>query len=190
LKKYVRFLIIFPLILGGCSFDYGDSAGEDTGPDLIMNDVEYVRVRDGNPQVRFEAEYAERYEKQQTMELRHFTFEQFDTAGVEINSKGRVDEASVELESGNIHMKGGVRIEVESEDITIETESLEWQDKERAILGAEGDPVGVLRSDGTSFTGYGFTADARKRTWSFSGAVEGTYVHEDKDDDDTTESDE
>jgi LPS export ABC transporter protein LptC len=186
----LRFLLIFPLLLIGCSFDYGDSAEEDTGPDLIMNNVEYVRVRDGKPQVRFEAEYAERYEKQQTMELRHFTFEQFDTTGNEINSMGKVDEASVELESGNIHMKGGVRIEVDSEDITIETESLEWQDKERIILGLEGEPVGVLKSDGTSFTGYGFSADARKRTWTFSGAVEGTYVHEDKEEDDTSESEE
>jgi LPS export ABC transporter protein LptC len=176
-RFFLGFIILFGL-LSACSFDYGDSLEEDTGPDLIMNDVTYVRVRDGRPQVRFEAEYAERYEKRQIMELKNFKFEQFDTAGLEINSLGSVGQASIELESGNIHMSDGVWIEVDSEDITIETTALEWQDKERLIHGAEGDPVEVFRSDGTTFTGHGFSADARRRTWSFSGGVYGTYVHE------------
>ncbi|MDR2746047.1 MAG: LPS export ABC transporter periplasmic protein LptC, partial [Treponema sp.] len=69
-------LLVFFLILG-CSFDYGEGNAEDSGlPDLVMNDVEYVRVRDGDPQVKFRAERAERYENRQLMELRNFSFEQ------------------------------------------------------------------------------------------------------------------
>jgi LPS export ABC transporter protein LptC len=178
------FSVLAPLLaaLGGsCSFDYGTTAAEDTNqPDIIMNDVEYVRVRDGDPVVRFQAQRAERYEKRQTMELREFVFEQFGNHGEDINAAGRAGTASVELESGNIRLGGGVSIAVDSEDITIETEMLDWQDKERVLSGEAGGEVNILRENGTSFTGWGFTANTRSRTWEFAGGVDGTYIHDDE----------
>jgi LPS export ABC transporter protein LptC len=176
--------IFLILTFAACSFDYGDDVSEDTGlPDVVMNDVEYVRIRDGNPVVRFIAEGAERYESRQTMELKNFSFEQFTTADEDVSALGRAGNASVELDSGNIHMKNGVRIEVDSEDIAIETKTLDWQDKDRQLFAGAGEPVSILRSDGTSFTGWGFSADTRRRTWSFTEGVEGTYVDDDDDDD-------
>jgi LPS export ABC transporter protein LptC len=173
---------------GACSFDYGDSES-DAGdqPDIIMRDVEYVRIRDGDPLVRFQAETAERYEKRQTMELRNFSFEQFGSQGEEINAVGRAGNASVELDSGNIHLDNGVRIAVDSEDITIETNILDWQDKERILSGPETSPVDIQRSDGTSFTGIGFSAQTRERIWGFDSGVSGTYVHEDDDEEEDGE---
>jgi LPS export ABC transporter protein LptC len=169
------------LLQGACSFDYGPSEEEgDDQPDVVMNDVEYVRVRDGDPVVRFRAESAERYETRQTMELRNFSFEQFNTRGDEINAEGRAGTALVELDSGNIQMDQGISITVESEDITIETTSLAWQDKERTLSGREYGLVDVRRSDGTSFSGRGFFANARERSWSFSAGAEGSYFHEDE----------
>ncbi|MDR0622827.1 MAG: LPS export ABC transporter periplasmic protein LptC [Treponema sp.] len=174
------------LILWGCTFDYGTSEAEDSGqPDIIMNDVEYVRVRDGDPVVRFQAQRAERYEKRQTMELRDFSFEQFGNHGEDINAAGRAGTASVELDSGNIHLGGGVSIAVDSEDITIETGRLDWQDKERILSGEAGGAVNILRENGTSFTGRGFTANVRSRTWGFSDGVDGTYIHDDEEEEDS-----
>jgi LPS export ABC transporter protein LptC len=178
---FIEFFFLIS-IFTACSFDYGPDSSEDSGlPDVVMNDVQYIRVRDGNPVVRFEAEGAERYESRQTMELKNFTFEQFNTAAEDVNVIGRAGNASVELESGNIHMKDGVRIEVDSEDIAIETKTLDWQDKERQLFAGTGEPVEILRSDGTSFTGWGFSADARRRTWTFENGVQGTYIDEDED---------
>jgi LPS export ABC transporter protein LptC len=174
-------LMLMLLLLTSCSFDYGDT-GEKTPeqPDILMRDLEYVRVRGGDPQVRFRAEGAERYENQQTMELRNFSFEQFNPKGTDVSAVGRAGSAHVELDSGNIHMDQGVRIDVESEDITIETRELRWRDKERVLAAGEGDPVEILRSDGTNFSGRGFSADVRNRTWTFSDGIEGIYVHEDE----------
>ncbi|MDR0377304.1 MAG: LPS export ABC transporter periplasmic protein LptC [Spirochaetaceae bacterium] len=181
------FLIV---VLGACSFDYGPASLEnDAVPDVVMNDVEYVRVKDGNPLVRFEAEGAERYEKRQTMELKNFSFEQFDAAADVVNATGRAANASVQLESGNIHMKNGVLIQVDSEDIAIETQSLEWQDTERRLSAGAGEPVAIRRMDGTSFTGWGFSADVRHRTWSFTDGVQGVYIETDDDADDDEEDD-
>jgi LPS export ABC transporter protein LptC len=174
------FVFLASLLVPGCSFDYGERGGEDTGlPDLVMNDVEYVRVRDGDPQVRFQAERAERYENQQLMELRNFSFEQFSNHGGEIDSSGRAAAARVELDSGNIGISGGVSLSVDSEDITIETERLDWQDKERQLSGDPEAPVRIFKDDGTSFQGRGFRANTRSRNWEFTGSVGGSYIHED-----------
>ncbi|MDR1351769.1 MAG: LPS export ABC transporter periplasmic protein LptC, partial [Treponema sp.] len=168
------------MIFLACSFDYGEmSQDSEDQPDIIMQDVEYVRMRDGYPVVRFTAEEAQRFEKKQAMELDHFKFEQFETHADNVNATGSAGLASIELDSGNIHMQGGVQIDVQSEDITIATTTLEWQDKERQLSTGEAEQVNITRSDGTSFTGWGFSADARRRSWEFKNGVEGTYVEKD-----------
>jgi LPS export ABC transporter protein LptC len=181
-------ILLASLFVFGCSFDYGEGNGEDSGlPDLVMDNVEYVRVRDGDPQVKFQAERAERYENRQLMELRNFSFEQFSNHGGEVDSTGRAAAARVELDSGNIGISGGVSLSVDSEDITIETERLDWQDKERQLSGDPEAPVRIFKDDGTSFQGWGFTANTRSRNWEFTGSVGGSYYHEDKDDEEETD---
>jgi LPS export ABC transporter protein LptC len=179
-------LCILGSLLAGCSFDYGAAGDGDSAlPDIVMNDVEYVRVRDGDPQVRFRAERAERYEDKQLMELRNFSFEQFTRHDGETDSTGRARSARVELDSGNIGLYDGVSLSVDSEDIVIETESLNWQDKERQLSGSPDAEVRILRDDGTNFRGRGFSANTRSRRWEFAGPIGGVYVHED--DEDTTD---
>ena len=165
------------ILLTACSFDYDTASGSDKGrPDIVMDNLEYVRVRGGDPLVRFQAEHAERWEESQTMDLRNFSFEQLEDHGETINAAGRAGDAAVQLNSGNLTLKNGVRISIESEDITIRTASLEWKDKEKTLSGAPENEVDIERSDGTSFSGRGFFADARNRTWNFSGEVFGKYV--------------
>jgi LPS export ABC transporter protein LptC len=184
-KDFV-FILLASFCALGCSFDYGANNGEDTGlPDLVMTDVEYVRVRDGDPQVRFRAELAERYEDRQLMELRNFSFEQFSRHGEDIDSTGKAAAARVELDSGNIGISGGVSLSVDSEDITIETESLDWQDRERQLSGDPEASVRIVRDDGTSFQGRGFKANTRSRSWEFTGPVSGVYIHEDNEEEDS-----
>jgi LPS export ABC transporter protein LptC len=172
------------LWLAGCSFDYGASlSGDEESPDIIMNDVEYVRVRDGDLQVRFKAELAERYEESRIMELKNFSFEQFERHGGEANATGSAGQAHVELDSGDIELAGGVTLAVESEDIVIETGKLDWKDEQRDLSGDGSAEVRINRANGTSFSGWGFTANARNRSWGFSGGISGTYIHDDEDED-------
>jgi LPS export ABC transporter protein LptC len=183
-KKTCRFVLFSVLgaLFFSCSFNYDTSPEEDKSqPDIIMRDVEYVRIRSGDPVARFQAESAERYEDRQTMNLSNFSFDQFESHGTEINASGSARDASVELDSGNIRMNGDVRIAVDSEDITIETSGLEWRDKERLLSANPDAPVEIFRSDGTRFAGVGFSADTRSRTWEFSGGVGGSYIDEDED---------
>jgi LPS export ABC transporter protein LptC len=169
------------LLLASCTFDYGQQDVADSDqPDIVMMNVEYVRVRSADPLARFKAERAERYEQQQLMKLRNFSFEQFGNHGEDINAFGRAGSAVAEMDTGNIRLADGVRIEVESEDLVIETKELEWKDKERLLLGGETNEVNITQSSGTHFTGVGFQADARRHTWGFEGGVKGSYVYEEK----------
>ena len=175
------FSICAAAVFGACSFDYGAAGETDKNkPDIVMDNLEYVRVRGGDPLMRLEANHAERWEDRQTMDLRDFSFEQMQDHGDSVNAEGQAGEAEVQLDSGDISLKGGVTIRVNSEDVTIKTSLLDWKDKDKILSGRENAEVDIKKSDGTSFTGTGFTADARNRTWSFSGAVKGQYVETDK----------
>jgi len=173
----------FLFSLSSCSFDYGEQAsGEKELPDIVMENVDYMRVRSADPQARFQAERVERYEERRIMELRNFSFEQFSNGGEEVNASGRAGSASVEIDSGDIRLDEGVRIDVDSEDLAIETTWLEWKDKARSLNGGARETVTIYQDNGTAFTGAGFYANARRRTWEFAGSVSGTYVHDDNDD--------
>ena len=182
------FRLLFPavLLLAACTFDYSDLVEETVArPDIVMEDIEYVRVRGGDHLVRFRAERAERWEDRQTMELWDFYFEQLESTpeGVEADAEGWAASASVRLDTGNVSLRGGVTINIESEDIIITTDQLEWRDNERLLFGGAQDEVLIERSDGTSFTGIGFHVNIRDRTWAFTGQVGGTFVEEDEEDD-------
>jgi LPS export ABC transporter protein LptC len=183
-KTIVPFLVFAISLLAGCSFDYGSSLSEEETPDIIMNDVEYARVRDGDLQVRFKAELAERYEESRIMELQNFSFEQFERHGGEVNAAGKAGKAHVELDSGDINLAGGVTLAVESEDIVIETGELDWKDEQRDLSGDESGEVRINRANGTSFSGWGFNANARSRIWGFSRGISGTYIHDDDEEED------
>ncbi|MCL2440208.1 MAG: LPS export ABC transporter periplasmic protein LptC [Treponema sp.] len=192
-KRSVLILLIL-IVAASCSFDYGDlEPSERTLPDLIMENVEYVRVRSSDPIAKFKAERAERYEKQGLMKLEKFSFEQYGERGEEINASGKAGLASINIESGDIFMEDGVRLEVESEEIIIETVQLDWQDSEHILSSGDDIEVNILQENGTNFTGIGLRIDARRREWEFSGAVFGTYIFEDDDDeedDDTGDTEE
>ena len=174
---------LLTLLFASCSFDYGNQEGADKDqPDIVMENVEYVRVRSADPQARFQAERVERYEERQLMKLENFSFEQFGNRGEDINASGRAGSASIEIDTMDIHMNDGVRIDVDSEDLAIETDWLEWKDETRILSSGEEDAVNVYQENGTSFTGIGFQANARQRSWEFSSMVSGTYIHEDDED--------
>jgi LPS export ABC transporter protein LptC len=175
--RIITLLCMAVFVFGRCTFDYGDAASEtDDQADIVMGNVEYVRMRDGDPVVRFRAQQAERYENRQTMELQNFSFEQFYDHGSEVNATGSAGSGLVELDSGNIQLEQSIIIAVDSEDITIETDKLSWEDEKRILAGSDDRPVDIQRSDGTVFSGMGFSADSRRRTWTFTGGVEGSYV--------------
>jgi LPS export ABC transporter protein LptC len=187
---FTFFSLLLTLLLAACSFDY-DASAEDFGndPDVIMKDVEYVRMENALPVVRIRSKEARRYETKHAMEMDGFSFEQYNPVPAEnseipdINVQGIGGSVKIETDSRNLTMAGGVSIDVKSEDILLRTESLSWEDKER-LLSAPGE-VTVTRSDGTQLSGRNLSADTRRRWWRFEEAVSGDVVEEDEEDEET-----
>ena len=183
---FIGCIILF--LLFGCTFDYGEkeASGEEP-PGLIMENVEYIRVRSSDPRARFKAERAERYEKQGVMRIQNMTFEQYGARGNEINALGNAGYASVDIQSGDIFMDKNVRIDVETEDIIIETFQLGWRDEPHILSTPEENEVNIYQDNGTSFTGIGLYVETRSRIWEFKGEAKGLYVQDD-DEDETAEN--
>ena len=174
-----------------CSFDYTEfEPTDDILPGLVMENVEYVRVKSKEPQAKFQADRAEHYDKQSLMKLENIVFEQFGSTVEEVNAQGRIGNAVMETDSGNILMENGVIIEVESEDIVIETENLAWKDELRTLSTGEDEEVSITMKNGTNFIGIGFIADTRRRTWEFKNSVKGEYIFEDDEEVEVEEEDE
>lgn len=156
-------------------------------PDIIMEDMDWVRVRGGGAQAVLSAERAERYEKTRIMVLQNYSFKQYDSSSGAIDSEGSGGKARIELESGNIKMTDAVIINVESENIKLDAADLEWRDKERFLSGGENTQVRIAQENGTDFSGGGFSADMRSRTWLFNSGVSGDYYLEDDDEETGTQ---
>jgi LPS export ABC transporter protein LptC len=184
----ITFLVAAAALNGGCSFDYGNQeAEESTLPDIVMENLDYVRVRSGSPQAHFTAERAERYDRRRTMELSGVQFEQYNLATGELDAKGSAGGAEIELANGNVTLKDGIDLSVESEEITLETEWLAWDDKKRELKGKEEAAVVIKKSGGTDFRGVGLSADVRSRQWEFANGAEGAFEQDDEEDEGTDE---
>lgn len=183
------YLCVFVCIcVAACTFDYGQvEAAESSYPEITMEDMDYARVRKGSLIARLQAEFAERYEKRRRMELKNYSFEQYNTTNEEIDAAGSGGSATVELDTSNIHMFDGVEITVDTEDLALETVRLDWEDGKKSLKGGENDKVRVEQANGTNFDGVGFSADVRSRRWAFSSNASGVYVHEDEEEDEGKE---
>jgi len=183
MRRLSGMLLLLVLLLTACSFEYDTAYEEDEDPDMIMDMVDYVRIEDGNPIIRLRADQVRRYEAKHIMEMDLFNFNQFNAAPEDvkeipgINVRGNGGNARIETDTNNFSMKNGVFFEVKSEDITLETEELSWQDSDRR-LAAPG-KLTITRSDGTTLEGTGFSADTRKKSWEFETDVDGSVVDDD-----------
>jgi len=174
-------LIIF--IACSCTFNYGDSgsSGEEL-PDLVMENVEYMRVRNADPLARIQADRFERYEKLDLIKVKNIVFEQYGERGEEVNVYGRAGRATVYIESQDISMENNVNLEIQTEDIVLETYQLDWQDEPRLLSTEKNNKIHIYRDNGTMFTGTGLQARTRTRTWEFLGEASGVYIHDDEED--------
>ena len=179
------YILLCSLAIMACSFAYDTYQPNDDEPNMVMENAEYVRIKNGSPEIRVQAEEIRQYEAKHTMELDIFTFEQYNPAPVGqaeipgINARGKAGLAQMETDTNNFYMRGGVSLEVVSEDFSLETEEVSWQNEEKT-LKAPGS-VSLNRSNGTTIQGKGFLADVRGRSWEFESAVEGSIIEDDDD---------
>ncbi|WP_304226075.1 LPS export ABC transporter periplasmic protein LptC [Gracilinema caldarium] len=182
LPRYVRNLVLFVTILivsSACSFDYSSvSETESERPDLVMQDVDYVRVKDGKITLHMQADQVDRFEQKRLLQVQNIRFEQFSKENSSPEAVGSAGYAQFWTATSDASFAEGVRITVNSEDLSVEASTLQWNNGQKKLFGPQNDQVLLKRKDGSILSGKGFSADGRSRSWTFAGPVSGTYQEE------------
>jgi lipopolysaccharide export system protein LptC len=178
---FLHFLVVFILVgtvslLLSCSFDYSTiSESEQEKPDLIMQDVDYVRVSDGKISLHMQADQIKRYESKRLLQVQNIHFEQYAKNSLEPDAIGAAGIAQFWTATSDAAFSEGVQIYITSEKLSIEAKSLQWNNSQKKLLGPLDGQVLLKKSDGSILVGKNFSADGRSRSWQFAGPVSGIY---------------
>jgi LPS export ABC transporter protein LptC len=164
------------LVLSACSlagYAAQSDSGEEELPSALFSDYSHTVVERGKKRLELKASRAELYETSKRTVLMDVVFSEYDPDTGEIVSLGRADRAIYHTDTKDAEFSGGVRLESKSQDALLEGEYLRWIDADKRLEGRLDRTVTIGRADGSSVSGAGFEAQARSRSFSFRGSVEG-----------------
>lgn len=171
--------VAFAIQATACSLDYSQvTVSEEMSeqvPDSILHEFSYTVVEGGKPSVRVDAERAEFFEKSDRTYVTGLTFREYDEQG-ELVTEGTADYAEFHTDTESAELEGGLRFYSSTEEATVETEYLYWDNEEKLLTGREDDRVRIEEDSGSRLDGIGFEADVRRRLIDFAGPVSGRFV--------------
>lgn len=168
--------------LSGCSFDYGTSpeGPQAERPSAVFYGFTHTVMSDGAKLLELRAEKAESYASDGRTALHGVSFTEYDRASGKPSASGEAEEAVFYAETENAEFSGSIRISSLRDDASLVAEHLEWNGKEKTLSGGLDRTVAIKRGDGSWVRGAGFSADARRRSFSYREAVEGAMVTKDE----------
>jgi LPS export ABC transporter protein LptC len=169
--------------LAACSIDYqGASVGEQASagiPDTVALGLLHRIHKDGRLSLELEAARAETYNAKSTTILTDAHFIEFDEKGGTA-TEGRARTVVFHSDTENAEISGDVRVHSAAEKADVRADTLDWENKTKRLTAPPAEQVRIRKDDGSSLIGSGFTGDFRSREVTFTGAVQGTYVWEEK----------
>jgi LPS export ABC transporter protein LptC len=164
------------LALSACSlagYAPQPESGVEELPAAVFSDYAHTVVERGKKMLELKASRAELYEVSKKTILTGVIFSEFDPDTGELVSQGRADQAIYHTDTKDAEFSGSVRLESKRQDALLQGEYLRWIDKDKRLEGRLDRTVTIGRADGSSVSGAGFEAQARSRSFSFRGSVEG-----------------
>jgi LPS export ABC transporter protein LptC len=164
----------------GCSFDYGQASIKEKISEEIPNSIlfnfEHTVVENGKPAFRLNAERAEFFDGRKETRLANVSFVEYDSRTGEAISAGRSAQAVFYAETEDAELSGDISVYSKRSEAGLSGGYLYWDNAKKTLEGRRDRLITITRDDGTEIRGEGFTADARRRSMSFSGRAEGTIV--------------
>lgn len=171
---YIHCFLVFLSLLFSCTFNYKQSdIAEDldeSKPDIVMEDVTLSFVR--GTTVVMKAKKIELFSKRKIQEMSTVTFKEVANNG-EVRMEGKAKKAFIETDTHNITIVGEFDARSHQDEAAIKTSYLTWNDAQRQIEGSPTELVTVTRDDESEISGYGFIANAKKRSLSLTKHVQG-----------------
>jgi LPS export ABC transporter protein LptC len=175
----------FPLVilLAGCSIDYRGASVEEQAPASIPDTVAVGLLhrvhKDGRLSLELEAARAETWNAKNQTILSDAHFVEFDDKGGKA-TEGEARTVIFHSDTENAEISGAVHVHSAAEKGDVRADTLEWENKPRRLTAPPAEQVTILKEDGSTLTGTGFTGDFMKRQVTFAGPVQGTYVWKEK----------
>jgi len=175
----------FPLVilLAGCSIDYREASVEEQAPASIPDTVAVGLLhrvhKNGRLSLELEAARAETWNAKNQTILSDAHFVEFDDKGGKA-TEGEARTVIFHSDTENAEISGAVHVHSAAEKGDVRADTLEWENKPRRLTAPPAEQVTILKEDGSTLTGTGFTGDFMKRQVTFAGPVQGTYVWKEK----------
>ncbi|MBN1411451.1 MAG: LPS export ABC transporter periplasmic protein LptC [Spirochaetales bacterium] len=176
---------LLSLFLMGCSLDYSQAIlDEDLSekiPDTSFNDFKDIKVKDNVIVNKLEAARAEMFGRLKKTVFYNLHFIQLDKKGT-VLTEGWADQVVLHADTDNAEMTGSIRFYSASDEISISTENLFWENDTKRLYSNPENEVHLETNDGSFISGKGFEAFLNKRIITFQKGVTGKYVIEEESD--------
>lgn len=177
-RKLSKIIILFctALFFWGCTIDYDeeeDVKKSDKIPDSEMDNFHLVKMKNNKPNTEVFATKAEIYNNQDKTILHSIEFNEYDSNGKKIVTKGKVKKVEYFNDSKNASLTGGIKFYSEEDDIEIIGDNLTWNDENKEIESSIDSVINIKKGDGTKVDGYGFKANIKESTFSFQKGISG-----------------
>jgi len=156
----------------------------DQTPNAILQNFEHCVVENGSVIFRMNAQQASTFEALKETRLKDVSFAEFDPQTGKALTSGRASDAKFFSASEDAEFSGDIVFYSKRNETGLSGGYLYWDSKKKTLEGRRDRLISINKDDGSVIKGEGFSANAVKKSFSFSGHVSGSMVVSD----DTSES--
>ena len=170
-------LISTTLLFWSCTINYNDQDSNITKseaiPDSAMINFKLIKIKNNTPNTEVFSSSAEVFNSQNKTVLKNVVFTEYDTVSKEINTQGKADTVEYFNDTEEAKLNGNLNFVSKKDEIEMTGEYLHWQKKDRRILSSPETFIEVVKEDGSSIKGFGFSANLRDSTFKFQKNITG-----------------
>lgn len=155
-----------------CSLKYDDAVdAEKNTPEFIFNEAKLVRYKDGNEEVRVQAQNIEQYKNSSITYGKNVKFMTYDKDH-KLETEGSCGYLFADTDSELYELYDGIKLFSSVQNTNFFADMLRWNGKTEQLTGGRRDTVRIEK-DGTIIYGTGFSASGVSKKFSFAGTVSG-----------------
>ena len=190
-KKHLKKLLVAAAIafsFFSCSLEYEkEEAPESSYPEFTFTNAEFTKIEKNKKKIKMNAEKIEQYKADSFSFAKNVEFKTFDDEGKDETS-GSCDMISADTVKERYILLGDVKMDMISEDMKIEADSLNFDKKNEQITSGIDQKVTIKRND-IDMEGIGFSASGVSKTFAFDRDVAGEIETKNEDEKKRTEPD-
>lgn len=170
-------LLVTALFIMGCTINYNDQSEviekSDSIPDSVMKNFNLIQMKNNKPYTQVTSSLTEIYESQNKTVLFDVVFTEYNTISHELSTYGKADMIEYFNDTEDAKLNGNLNFISKKDEIELTGDSLYWNSKEKKIESDINSSILVVKEDGSTIEGYGFSANLRYSTFSFDKNITG-----------------